>query len=216
MKIKLSQMSVATDLNAADYLMVVQDGVNKKIGANVLFNNMDSSDTIRINHQQNTIDIVLSSKNDANLLILKGGSDRIGVGINAPESKFHVNGNLQVGSASANGVILQSTESLTYTAADATNSVTQIISPLKASTVLNCNTGVSSMFSLSLGFNGQVKTIVQNTIDGGNTSTISVPQGLGFNTITFNAVGDSSILQYISTISKWCIIGGNSVTYSTV
>lgn len=213
--IKTSQMAAAVTLNPADYLMIVQDGVNKKSDLTNILKNLNSVDTIRLNPIQNSIDIRISSKNDANMVFVQGASDRIGFGTNSPQSKVHVVGNVQVGSNSTDGILVQSSETISYSAADQTNAAVKPISPLRTISTLDCNTGVSGLFSLSNGFNGEVKTIAQNTLDAGKTSTITLT-GLGFNTITLNAVGKSTMLQFSSAISKWIIVGGNSAVYSTI
>lgn len=213
--IKLTQMSVAVSLQAADYFMVVQGGANKKITTTTILKNLDSSDSIRVNPLQNAIDFSVASKNDASMLVIKGASDRFGIGTDNPQSKLHIVGNAQIGSTSIDGVLLQSSEELTYTSSDQTIAAVKSVSPMRTITQLNCNTGVSGLFSLSTGFNGEVKTIFQNTLDVGKTSTISLT-GLGFNTVTFDTVGESVILQFVSSISKWIILGNNNASFSTV
>jgi len=215
-KIKVSQMSVATTLNATDTMMIIQDGVNKKSSVTNLLKNLNSSDSIRVNQIQSIIDVTISSKNDTNMFVVKGGTDRLGVGTNSPESKLHVNGNLQVGSATTDGVVVRSTESITYTTTDQTDIVTKVISPLRATTVIICNTGVNGLFSLSNGFNGAIKTVSVNALDGGKSAIISLT-GAGFNRVTLNLNNQTVTLQYISSIAKWVVIGSyGAVAFSTV
>ena len=213
--IKVSQMSAATTLTDVDWFTVIQNGVNKKISTSTILNNCNSNDSIRINPNQNAVDFSFASKNDANMLIIKGPNDKMGIGISDPQSKFHVNGNIQIGSDQSDGVLLQSLETITYTTSDQTNTIVKQISPSRGVSRLDCNTGVNGLFSLGNGFSGQTKTIFQNTLDGSKTTTISVT-GLDFNTITFDAVGNSTMLQYITSISKWIVIGGSGAIYSTV
>lgn len=212
-EIKVTSMSNAVALTASDYLMIIQDGTNKKINITTFLKNLNSGDNIRINALQNAVDTTIMSKNDSSLLVLKGAIDRIGIGTNNPSSKLHIVGNLQIGSSSTDGITVQSSENLVYTSADQTNIVTKIISPLRELTQLDCNTGVNGLFSLSSGSNGQFKTIFVNTLDGGKTASISIT-GLGFTTITLNAIGKSTVLQYVSAISKWVVVGGNGAIYS--
>src|ERR1035437_4174885 len=98
-KIKVSQMSVATTIKSTDYFMIVQDGVNKKTTITNLLKNMNTGDTVNINPLQNAVDFIVSTKNDPNSLFADGSTDYVGVGTAYPASKFHVNGNAQVGSA---------------------------------------------------------------------------------------------------------------------
>lgn len=213
--IKLSNMSVATTANATDGLMILQDGVEKRITLSTLLKNLNSGDTIRLNPNQLAIDTIIASKNDSNALFLSGQTDRIGIGTNSPESKFHINGNLQVGSSSLDGVLIQSTDSISYSATDQINVITKPISYSRSGTIVNCDSGVNGLFSLANGYNGQVKTIILNTISATKTATISL-NGAGFNTITMDAVGDSIELKYFSLITKWVVVGNNGATLSTV
>lgn len=215
-KIKVSQMSVATTLNATDTMMIVQDGVNKKSSVTNLLKNLNSADSIRVNPTQNSIDVTISSKNDTNMFVVSGGTDRLGIGTNLPQSKLHVNGNAQIGSAAADGVLVQSTESITYTTTDQTNITTKLVSPLRTSSVLLCNTGVTGLFSLSNGFDGAIKTISVNTLDLSKSAIISLT-GAGFNRITLSFNNQTVTLQYISSIAKWIVIGSyGAVAFSTI
>jgi len=204
-------MSTAVTLRPTDTTMIIQDGVNKKISITTLLKNFDSADSIKLNPSQYAIDISLASKNDPNAIFISGVQDKIGFGTNVPESKVHVNGNLQVGSATKDGITVQSTEAVT--AADATT--VNGLSSIRAATALNCNSAISGKFSLSAGANGQTKYIVVSILSAGNTTTTSVA-GLGFNTITCTTVGQSITLQYITAISKWCVVSLYGATLSTV
>jgi len=214
-KIKMSMMSVAKTITATDTLMLLQNGVNKTTTISNLLKNFNTNDNIRLNPIQLSINTSISSKNDANALFVNGVTDKIGIGTNLPSSKLHVIGNLQVGSSSSDGVLVQSTEVIIYTATDSTNGVTKAISPTRANTILKNDSGVYGLYSLSSGYDGQVKSIVVNTLDLGKTVSISII-GEGFNTITLNAVGDTAVIQYSAYTSKWYLIGGNNPVLSTI
>lgn len=214
-KIKVSQMSSALIATPIDYLMMLQDGVSKKISMSSVLSNMNSANSIRFNPAGYAVNISLASKNDLNAIVVNGATDKIGIGTDNPQSKFHVNGNAQVGSTTADGITIQSTEIVQYTALDQTNVITKEVSTLRAGTILNCDSGTNGKFSISSGNNGQLKVIVVNTLSGGNSAVISLT-GLGFNTITCDAIGNSITLQYFSTIAKWCVISKNGAVTSTV
>ena len=214
-KIKVSQMSVALSMTPTDYFMLIQNGINKKVSLSTMLKNVNSTDNIRFNPVQNSLDFSVASKNDAYVFYVKGSVDKVGFGTNAPESKVHVNGNLQVGSTGVDGILLQSSESITYTTTDQTNIVVKPISPVRAGTIINCDVGVNGLFSMPNGANGQIKTIFINTIDSGRTASISIT-GLGFNTITSGTIGNSITLQFFTSISKWCVVSNYGVTLSTI
>ena len=214
--IKINQLSTAVTSLPNDYLLVVQGGIYKKSTITNILHNLDATDTIRINPSQRSLDCIISSKNVGPMLIIKGSSDRIGIGTSSPAARLHVEGgNLQIGSSTTDGVVVQSTETIQYTASDQVGAIIKSISPMKSLSILNNATGTSGLFSLSNGFNGAYKSIAQNVTDNGKTSTITCT-GLGFNTIEFTASGQSVLLQYNESISKWIIISNNGATISTV
>jgi len=214
-KIKMSMMSVAKTITATDSIMILQDGVNKTTTVPNLLKNLITNDNIRLNPTQLSINTSIATKNDASALFINGSTDKIGVGTNTPASKFHVIGNVQVGSASADGITVQSTEVITYTSSDNTNGTIKPISPTRTATILQNNVGVFGQYSLSPGFNGQIKTIVVNTLDVGKNVVISLT-GEGFNTITLNVIGESAVLQYFTSTNKWYLIGGLNPLLSTI
>ena len=216
--IKISQMPVASTLNGVDYLQIVQNGANLKSTITNFLGNLNSAGNIRINPLQFSIDMTVATVNDANTFFADGSTDRVGIGTAYPLSKLHVNGNTQVGSTSTDGIIVQSSESIDYTAVNQTNSATISISPSRAQTSIVCDSGVSGKFSLPAGSSGQTKTIIAASISGGHTATITLsPAGLGFNTITMSATGCAITLQYNSVISQWCVLGTyGTTTISTV
>ena len=65
--------------------------------------------------------------------------------------------------------------------------------------------------SLAAGVAGQIKIIYLKALSNSGTSRITPAGGmLTGTTITLNALGDSVILMYSGSSSKWVVIGGNS------
>lgn len=63
-------------------------------------------------------------------------------------------------------------------------------------------------FTLAAGTTGQTMYILMKSSTG--TATITPSALAGGTSVTFNAIGDSVVLQYMD--SKWFIVGGNSYT----
>ena len=74
--------------------------------------------------------------------------------------------------------------------------------PITAGTVRLSTTGADAL-TLANGANGQILTIVMVADTGDGTLTPTTKTG--YNTITFNDVGDTIVLQYLTTIG-WMII----------
>ena len=214
-KIKMSQMSVATTINAADFMMIVQDGINKKSSITNILKNLNTIDVTRINPLQFAVDFVVATKNDANSLFVDGSLDNVGVGTAFPESKLHVVGNCQVGSSTTDGIILESTESIIYTADNQINLVVKALSASRSASLISCNTGVTGKFSLPSGMNGQLKSISMNVLDSGKSAIVSL-SGLGFNTITFTNIGTTVLLRYFSANNLWVVISNTGATLSNI
>jgi hypothetical protein len=69
----------------------------------------------------------------------------------------------------------------------------------------------TNALTLANGTAGQIKTIVYVAeAASGDTGVLTPSSRLGYATITFNAVGDSVMLQYFS--GGWAIIGSRGVT----
>tara|TARA_X000001036_G_scaffold75190_1_gene66774 strand:+ start:2545 stop:3006 length:462 start_codon:yes stop_codon:yes gene_type:complete len=65
--------------------------------------------------------------------------------------------------------------------------------------------------SLAAGVAGQIKIIYLKALSNSGTSRITPAGGmLTGTTVTLNALGDSVILMYSGSSSKWVVIGGNS------
>jgi hypothetical protein len=205
-KIKFSQLSIASSMTGDDTMSIIQNNTSKKLTVSTFLKNLNSTDTIRLNPISYPVDVIISSHNDVDMFHVSGSGDKVGISTAYPESKFHVNGNIQVGSASTDGVIKYSTETISY----ATTS-TLPISVLRGATTITVVGSINGLFSLGTGTNGQIKTITAAYVDGSSGKTISITfTGIGYNKITLNAVGKSVMLQYISANSAWSVIGGNS------
>lgn len=80
--------------------------------------------------------------------------------------------------------------------------------PITAATVRLTTTGADAL-TLANGTNGQILSIVM-VVDGGD-GTLTPTTKTGFSTITFDAVGDSVMLQYFTTLG-WMILSNNGAT----
>jgi len=212
-EIKVTQLPEASYVSPSDLMMVIQNGVNKKIPLSTFLKSLNSNDSIKLNSGQNAIEVILSSKNIQNLLVINGASDRIGVGTSSPQSIFHVNeGNTQVGGSAKDGVYIGSSELIQHPSG--APSVNATISPLRETSALEIYG--ASTYSLGNGAEGQTKYIYLKSIDtGGSSATITVANGLGFNRIGLSiAVGDGCTLKYLN--SKWICVGNNGVSLTTV
>jgi hypothetical protein len=80
--------------------------------------------------------------------------------------------------------------------------------PITASTVRLTTTGADAL-TLANGANGQILTIIM-VVDGGE-GTLTPTTKTGYNTIAFNDVGDTIVLQYLTTVG-WMIISNYGCT----
>ena len=74
------------------------------------------------------------------------------------------------------------------------------------------STVTASTATLAAGVNGQIKTFVMYEQSGNMVITVANPGWGGSGTITFNAVGEGCILQYVN--AKWFCIGNNGATFA--
>jgi hypothetical protein len=74
------------------------------------------------------------------------------------------------------------------------------------------STVTASTATLAAGVNGQIKTFAMYEESGNMVITVANAGWGGAGTITFNAVGEGCILQYIN--AKWFCIGNNGATFA--
>ena len=205
-----------------DYLMVVQNGVNKKLKLSALLKTLDSTDNILLNPSRNPINIRISSSNSLSLFYINGSSDFVGINTDTPLERFHVNGNIKVGDSVLDGVILNSSEDSTFTLATDLPQGTGWFKPINAArevTSLTVEVGVGTgQFTLGNGLPGQYKTITSTSLPSGSKAVVSVVGGIGFNSITFNSEGSSIILRCILVggLPKWICVGNYLTILTTV
>lgn len=212
-EVKVSQLPNASASTPSDYIMIVQNGVNKKISLTQLFKFLNSGDIIQFNPARAPIDIQFSTGNVLATLFLDGSTDFVGVNTDLPEATFHVNGNSKVGSSSSDGVMMHSDENITFTLATDEPQGIGYYKPLNAAretSTMNVDTGVSfGRFNLGNGLPGQYKTLVASSLPTGVKATVQVVGGIGFNRIDFTAIGQSVILKCVSIggLPKWTCVG---------
>jgi hypothetical protein len=80
--------------------------------------------------------------------------------------------------------------------------------PITSGTVRLTTTGTDAL-TLANGANGQILTIIM-VVDGGE-GTLTPTTKTGYNTIAFNDVGDTIVLQYLTTLG-WMIISNYGCT----
>jgi hypothetical protein len=217
MDIKLSQLPVASFGTPSDFMMIVQNNVNKQITLTSLLNVLDSGNDINLNPSRNPINTNISSANLQNLFFLQGTSDSIGINTKTPQALFHVNGNIKLG-LSGNSPLAVSSIGwgaggiITVTTTLAHGFVTGELILLSGVTPIAYNggfqitvTGPSTFTYILLGYtsitpgvvavNGSVSTISSqgNGVILHSDETVFYPSG-GTNIIPLNAARDLSVL----------------------
>lgn len=192
---KISELAAATSAASADLLNIVQGGSNKKLTVANFLANLNSP--VVINENGADQDTRIEGDNDANLVYVDAGNDKVGFGTATPAEKVDVNGNLAI-----SGGFLR----LSGTAQSLSGSGSLVVNTSAA--ITHVTTTGSATLSFADGVAGQEKTIVMIT-DGGD-AVLSPSSTSGFTTVTFNDVGDT--VRLLFTNSKWHIIGSYGVT----
>lgn len=192
---KISELAAATSAASADLLNIVQGGSNKKLTVANFLANLNSP--VVINENGADQDTRIEGDNDANLVYVDAGNDKVGFGTATPAEKVDVNGNLAI-----SGGFLR----LSATAQSLSGSGSLVVNTSAA--ITHVTTTGSATLSFADGVAGQEKTIVMIT-DGGD-AVLSPSSTSGFTTVTFNDVGDT--VRLLFTNSKWHIIGSYGVT----
>lgn len=209
--LRLSQLAIASTATEADYIMVVQNGVNKRMSFGTFLKNLNTNDVIRVNPMQRPINTVIASKDNSALVTIDGVNGRVGLNEPNPEALLHVNGIVKIGGTSTDGLLLESSETLTHpTGTPVVNSTLNILRETSALEIFGACT-----YILNAGVEGQTKYIYLKSIDtAGSTAIISVADGLGFNKIQLSgAVGQALTLKFVN--SKWVCTGNNNAILYT-
>lgn len=72
--------------------------------------------------------------------------------------------------------------------------------------------GTTTACTLANGTAGQILHVVINAVEVGRTMVLTPTTCWGFDTLTFNAVGDTATLLYVNDYYGWILIGSYSVT----
>jgi hypothetical protein len=211
--IKVSELTEATDTTATDKFMIVQGGASKSIKLSTLLAKLRSDAAIAFNlvstdwFVQNSINKVL--------YVASAGTGFVGVRTDTPTEALHVLGNTKVGktgASGADGVFIGSSEVLDF-----------IISPAVGASIsasretAEIMASGASTFTLGAGLPGQTKILLVKQLSGsGAKATVTVADGISFNTITLGSVGAACTMKFID--GKWYIIGlsPSGVVASTV
>lgn len=209
----MSQLATATSHYGDDKLMVVQTGVNKQTTLSALLGNLNSFSDIKFNPNLNAIRAIFSSRNNENLLFIDGTSNKIGIGTSTLTSHIlTIDGNISLGSSSSNGVLVSSSEEVYWNNGD----TTKPISVARQASHLIVQSGFTGQFSLTNGFDGQIKTISLISASSGTTQVTLSGIGGEFTAINFTTKGDGAILVYkgSGSITGWTVVGMNGATLS--
>lgn len=84
-----------------------------------------------------------------------------------------------------------------------------LIANLATDTTVLSSVATGDVVTVADGTDGQIKKFVYGAKTAGTDTLVITPAtALGFTTVTLDAVGDSVILQFVSTLG-WTVIGGN-------
>lgn len=234
---KVSALTPATTVNAADYLMLVQGGSSVKVSVETLIQKLPTR-TIVLEASE----AVASGAIATNILITKvtatnaGAAYTLAAGTHGmekviicqaadattPSAVITVTGGSTglstiTFNAIGDSVHLKNIDNLWYVAGS--NSIESEASEVVASGAITTNksmtkvtaTDPAAAYTLATGKHGTEKYIICQAVSGASPSAVITVTGgaTGLSTITFNAIGDSVYLKNIDNL--WYVAGQNSV-----
>lgn len=189
---RISEFVAATAAAAADLLVLVQGGANKKLTIANLFANINTP--VSINPLLGDVDTTIAGDTDANLVKVDASADSVGIGTATPAQKLDVNG-----SFGTNGAI--------FNKAVETLSSAGACSLIKHTTIFDTSSSFSA--TLANGATGQVKKLLSKN---SGTITVTATTPAGWAQIVFNAPYQAATLEWQD--GKWFITGSRGVTIS--
>jgi hypothetical protein len=189
---RVSELVAAAGAAAADLIMIIQGGANKKLTIQNLFAAINTPLTFNATNQD--IDAVFEGMTDLDLIHVDASTDSVGVGTSTPAQKLDINGSL-----GTNGIVVHKSSNI--------QSAAGAISLTSRATLLD-TTGAYSA-TLANGTAGQTKVLyARNT----GTITVTATTPAGWTQIVFNAIGQNATLEFQD--GKWFVVGsrGCSIT----
>lgn len=194
---------------------IVQGGINKKLTTSNLFQHIDTGTNypVTFNHLQRNLNVVMKGNTDQFLFNSSASLNNIGIGVETPAEKLHINGNLKI----SDGFLrIASTESAQG------QGILGGITLNKAITQITTTGVAQGGATIGAGKHGQIKQFVLVSALGKFTLVIPTafkPSGY-YDNIVFNHVGDTVTLQYIcaadnesNNTGKWYVVGSYGVTF---
>lgn len=195
---KVSDLTSASASAAADLLMIIQGGQNKKLTIANFLANLNSP--VVINAAQTDQDTRIEGTTDSALFFVDADVNRVGIGTATPTQKLHVLGNVHI---EAGFLEIDGHGSTLDTGSGARPDPD--VSKWGAGHVL---TGASSTRSLPDGVDGQIfwYTFYQGG-GGSGTHTLTPVHPIGFSSVVFSYTnGNASLIKF------WFAGGGWNVT----
>jgi hypothetical protein len=189
---RISEFVAATAAAAADLLVIVQGGTNKKLTVANLFGAINTP--FNFNPSQTDTDAVFMGQTDTDLVHVDASANSVGVGTATPQQKLDVNGSLGTNGA----VVHKAVETLSAAGA---------ISLTKRSTLLDTTSSFSA--TLADGTTGLTKQLVSKNT---GTVTVTATTPAGWTQIVFNAAYQTATLEWQD--GKWVITGSRGATIS--
>jgi uncharacterized protein YfiM (DUF2279 family) len=190
---RISEFVAATAAAAADLLVLVQGGANKKLTIANLFANINTP--VSINPLLGDVDTTIAGDTDANLVKVDASADAVGIGTATPAQKLDVNGSL-----GTNGLVAhKSVETISAAGACSLTKYTTIFD-------------TSSSFSATLANGTAVGHVKKLISKNSGTITLTATTPAGWTQIVFNAAYQSATLEWQD--SKWVITASRGVTIS--
>ena len=186
---RISELTPATSVAGADLLVLLQGGDNKKVTIATTFGGIKTP--MNFNPDNTDIDAVFSGTVEDNLLVVDASANKVGIKTATPSQDFTVNGSLGV-----TGILVQNSTD-TQTSTGPTSIIT-------STTIYDMASAQSA--TLANGVDGQIKTVVSKNI---GPVVLTPANFAGYTIITFDAVGDSVTLKFIT--DKWYVISSNAV-----